>query len=173
MIRFNKQGQCNIPYCRKDKRFSRVYISKIINQIYRVAERLAKLNVTFICQDFLKTIAQAGAGDLLYCDPPYIERHADYYNKWSEQDERSLYEALKDTRAKFILSTWHHNDFRANGYIEKYWGNFNVFTREHFYHVGASESNRHRMVEALITNFSAATENLKKRPGVPVQCELL
>jgi len=53
----------------------------------------------------------------------------------------------------FILSTWHHNDYRENKYIKSIWKEFNILTREHFYHVGASEKNRSPMIEAIITNY--------------------
>lgn len=60
---------------------------------------------------------------------------------------------LSSTSSQFILSTWHHNDFRKNEYIDLFWNQFNVFTREHFYHVGGSEKNRNPMIEAIIANF--------------------
>ncbi len=67
--------------------------------------------------------------------------------------------ALDATPARFILSTWHSNDFRANEFIDRLWADYNILTREHFYHVGAKEENRNRMLEALITNFEIhATE---------------
>ena len=36
------------------------------------------------------------------------------------------------------------------------WKGFQVFTQEHFYHVGAHETNRNSMIEALVTNYAAA-----------------
>ena len=64
-----------------------------------------------------------------------------------------MFEALSRTRAKFILSTWHHNEFRPNEMVEQYWNHFNVTTREHFYHGGGHIENRHAVVEALVFNF--------------------
>ena len=60
---------------------------------------------------------------------------------------------LHKTKAKFILSTWHHNDFRANTSIEKHWSDFHIITKEHFYHAGGKEENRNPVVEALVMNF--------------------
>ena len=37
--------------------------------------------------------------------------------------------------------------------LEKYAQKFIVFTREHFYHVGASEKNRNPMLEAIVLNY--------------------
>jgi DNA adenine methylase len=103
--------------------------------------------------NFLETIERAQAGDLIYCDPPYYGRYTDYFNNWTEENERELYEALRHTPAKFILSTWHHNQYRSNEMIDKFWGNFNIETTEHFYHSGGHIENRHAMTEALVFNF--------------------
>ena len=152
MIRFNRQGMFNVPFCRKPQRFAQAYVTKIVNQVGYIAKLLRTRNFVFACQGFEQTIADCAPGDLLYCDPPYIDRHADYYNGWSPQQERALYNLLAATRSRFILSTWHHNDYRSNEYIEALWQKFTVLTRAHFYHVGAREANRNPMVEALVTN---------------------
>jgi DNA adenine methylase len=89
----------------------------------------------------------------VYCDPPYFGRYVDYYNGWTEEDEENLFILLSKTNAKFILSTWHHNDFRENEMIKKYWNSFNIVTRDHFYHSGGKIENRRTIVEALVCNF--------------------
>ena len=82
----------------------------------------------------------------------------DYYNGWTEEDEGRLFELLSATQARFILSTWHHNDYRRNEMIERYWQRFNVVTRDHFYHAGGRLENRRSVVEALVFNFPANIE---------------
>lgn len=153
MIRFNRKGKFNVPFCKKPQRFAKAYITKIVNQVDYVAKFLKTRNFTFKCQSFEQTIKTATAKDIMYCDPPYIGRHVDYYNGWNEENERLLFEILSDSPSKFILSTWHHNDYRNNEYIKKYWKKFNIMTREHFYHVGGSEKNRNPMIEAIVTNY--------------------
>ena len=74
--------------------------------------------------------------------------------------------------SKFILSTWHHNDYRENEYIGLLWNKFNILTREHFYHVGASENNRNPMIEAIITNLDISNQKYVE-PQKPVQLQLL
>jgi DNA adenine methylase len=83
----------------------------------------------------------------------------DYYSGWSEEDERRLFNLLSATPARFILSTWHHNDFRANAFIDSLWSKFNIITRDHFYHSGGKIENRRSVVEALVFNFPA---NIRK-----------
>ncbi len=166
MIRFNRKGGFNIPFCKKPQRFAQAYITKIVNQVRHVSSLLKVRNFVFKCQSFEKTIADMTAAngaiankecnDIIYCDPPYIDRHVDYYNGWGEAEERKLFNLLSQSGSKFILSTWHHNDFRKNEYIESLWGDFNVLTRDHFYHVGGSEKNRNPVVEAIITNYDTS-----------------
>jgi DNA adenine methylase len=153
MIRFNRKGEFNIPFCRKPQRFALAYITKIVNQVSCVEKLLRTKNFVFKCQDFSQTIKDASARDLIYCDPPYIDRHVDYYNGWDEFQEAKLFEALSDFEGKFILSTWHHNDFRENAYIKTLWNRFSVLTKDHFYYVGGKEKNRNSVVEALVVNF--------------------
>jgi len=165
MIRFNRKGEFNIPFCRKPQRFAQAYITKIVNQVSCVEKLLRTKNFVFKCQDFLQTIKDAGSRDLIYCDPPYIDRHVDYYNGWGESQEVRLFEALSDFEGKFILSTWHHNDFRENAYIKTLWSRFHILTKDHFYHVGGKEENRNSVVEALVMNFQVpAIEIAKQRP---------
>lgn len=153
MMRFNKKGDWNIPFCKKAGRFSPAYITKICNQIENVAQVIRKKEWKFNNVSFLDTIAHAEVNDIIYCDPPYYGRYVDYYNGWTEKDEEELFNALSKTRAKFILSTWHHNDYRPNDMIKCFWRHFNVMTKEHFYHNGGKIENRHSMTEALVFNF--------------------
>ena len=153
MMRFNRKGEWNIPFCKKANRFAPAYITKICNQIKESSSVIQRYDWTFYNQDFIETINMAQEGDIIYCDPPYFGRYVDYYNGWTEEDEERLYNALMNTPAHFILSTWHHNEFRHNEMMDKYWNQFHVETQEHFYHGGGHIENRHAIVEALVFNF--------------------
>lgn len=153
MMRFNRKGQWNIPFCKKPNRFASAYITKICNQVEQVSRIIRRRMWTFDNVSFIDTINKAREGDLIYCDPPYFGRYVDYFNGWTEEDEQMLFNALQNTPAKFILSTWHHNDYRENEMITKYWNAFNIETKDHFYHSGGKIENRHSMVEALVFNF--------------------
>jgi len=165
MIRFSSKGKWNIPFCKKQERFSKSYITKIINQVAKVSQ-LINDNWIFINKDFRNIIQLATEHDFIYCDPPYYGRYVDYYNGWSVEDENDLYELLLNTKAKFILSTWHHNDFRHNEMIDKYWNSFNIITKDHFYHSGGKIENRKSVVEALVFNFET---NICKHNYEPVE----
>ena len=152
-----------MPFGHKPERFSKAYVTKIVNQVAWVAKLASLSDWTFLPQDFRITLSHATEADLIYCDPPYAGRHTDYFSAWNKTDEKSLYHGLKTTKARFILSTWHSNEHRDNPAISTLWSEFNVITREHFYHVGAKESNRKPMLEALVTNFEPAPETQKNR----------
>jgi len=153
LIRFNQKGGFNVPFGHKPMRFSKAYITKIANQIDYVSLISKDLNWSFICQDFHKTLSNLSENDFVYCDPPYLGRHVDYYDSWDESMEKELFSVLNQLPCKFILSTWHSNKYRKNPFIERLWSKFNILTKEHFYHVGANEDNRNSMLEALVMNF--------------------
>jgi DNA adenine methylase len=157
VMRFNKKGMFNVPFGHKPKRFAKAYITKIANQIKYVTQSVSQYDWMFVCLDFRKLIPTATEGDFIYCDPPYIGRHVDYYNSWGEQEEQELYNLLSASTAMFILSTWHSNRYRSNPAIEKYTYRFTILTHEHFYHVGASEENRNPMLEAIVLNYNPLT----------------
>lgn len=163
MIRFNRKGGFNIPFCRKPQRFAQAYVTKITNQVVWVSKIIKAKKFIFKCQDFSKTIQEASPTDIIYCDPPYIGRHVDYYNGWDDSHEQELFNKLSGSECKFILSTWHHNDYRENEYIKNLWSKHSILTREHFYHIGGKEENRNPVIEALVTNFiTASTERSKE-----------
>ena len=154
MMRFGSKGNWNIPFCKKPDRFAQAYVTKITNQVSNVSQIIQEEpNWIFHNKSFADIIPLATEHDIIYCDPPYYGRHVDYYNGWKEQDEALLFELLSQTKAKFILSTWHHSDWRQNEMIEKFWKKFNVVTKDHFYHNGGSIENRKTVVEALVCNF--------------------
>ena len=154
LVRFNSKGEFNTPFGRKPDRFKRAYITKIVNQVKYVEECVRIYDWEFVTQDFRKTIKEANENDVIYCDPPYIGRHTNYFDTWSEKVEHDLYELLLNFKGKFLLSTWYANRYRKNQFIDKLWNNFTIITKDHFYHVGGYESNRNPVIEALVMNFN-------------------
>lgn len=160
MIRFNRKLKFNVPYGHKPERFAQAYITKIVNQIKYLELAFAQNNWEFKCQSFEKTLSEISKNDFIYCDPPYIGRHVDYYDSWDEENELKLHDLLVNSGAKFMLSTWDNNEYRKNEYLETVWNDCYKLNKEHFYHIGAKETNRKPMIEALITNYK--TENKKQ-----------
>lgn len=152
VMRFNRKGAYNVPFGHKPERFAKAYVTKIVNQIDYVAKACEHYDWSFVCSDFRSMLADSNANDFIYSDPPYIGRHVDYFDSWSEQDETDLFDILCSTSASFLLSTWQSTAWRTNTALQKYTERFSILTREHFYHVGASEDNRNAVVEALVSN---------------------
>ena len=92
MIRFNKNGKWNIPFCKKPERFSKSYITKIVHQSENCKSVMTD-RWTFENKDFREIISQATEDDFIYCDPPYAGRYADYYSSWTENLKK--YERFK------------------------------------------------------------------------------
>ncbi|MBQ4404745.1 MAG: Dam family site-specific DNA-(adenine-N6)-methyltransferase [Selenomonadaceae bacterium] len=161
LIRFNREGKFNVPYGHKSQRFSKAYVTKIVNQVRYVEESLLCFDWKFLCQDFRETLAQIDDSKqvFIYCDPPYIGRHVDYYNSWSVEDERTLCDTLKNSGKYFMISTWLQNKFRINSCVEDIWKFCRTEMQEHFYHVGAKEINRNSIVEAVLMNYEPPEEN--------------
>ena len=153
LMRFNSRGGYNVPFCKKTWRFTRPYVTKIVNQVGRAAHVLRGSGWALEADDWRGAVESAGRGDFLYLDPPYNGRSANYYGAWGDDDMRRLADAASSTRSNFAMSIWYRNRHRVNGDIRRYFAGFRVKKRRHFYHLGPRESLRNEMIEALITNY--------------------
>lgn len=155
IMRFNKKGQFNVPFCKKTTRFSKAYITKIVNQVKFIENKLYYSDWQFLCSSFEQVLSYINNNNstFIYCDPPYIGRSVDYFDSWNENNELKLCNLLKKSNSKFMLSTWDHNKYRENIYIENFWNFCNKVTKEHFYHVGGKITNRNTISEALLVNY--------------------
>lgn len=153
MMRFNKKGGFNVPFCKKPNRFAQALVTKITNQVENISQIIENGDYIFKNQDFKSTLEEIKSNDLVYSDPPYIGRHVDYFDSWSEDEEIVLKTGLIESSANFVLSTWLSNKYRVNNYVFDVWQECFVTTKEHFYHVGGKESNRNAVYEALLSNI--------------------
>lgn len=153
MMRFNRKGGFNVPFCKKPNRFAPALVTKITNQVDKISQIIELGDYTFKNQDFTDTLKEVKNDDLIYCDPPYLGRHVDYFDSWSEENEIKLQESLQDSEAIFILSTWLKNKYRTNDYVFSIWKDCFVTVKEHFYHIGGKEENRNAVYEALLSNI--------------------
>lgn len=149
MIRFNRSGQFNVPFCQKPDRFSRAYITKICNQVSKIADIMKDKDWTFTCTPWQETFTNATENDYIYLDPPYIGRDTSYVGEWPEDEAIALSDYAHKTPANVCLSMWKENEFRRNDHLFDYWSDFLWHEQDHFYHIGAKESNRHPMIEVL------------------------
>jgi DNA adenine methylase len=158
VMRFNKKGGFNVPFCKKPNRFSSSYITKICNQVKRVRQVVRGREWEFRTCTWQTILREAADNDFVYCDPPYIGRHTDYYNSWSDEDATLLARAVKGLPCGFAVSMWQENKYRANPHLAADWADCVVKSYAHFYHVGSLESLRNKMTEALIVRPGFAAQ---------------
>ncbi len=149
LVRFNKKGKFNVPFCKKPDRFRPAYVTKIVNQVKWVREVMEERDWQWVHGDWTAALGEAKATDYVYMDPPYIGRHADYYSSWSEADANALAKRAQALPCGLALSMWLSNKYRRNTHIDEHWAWANLYTTEHFYHLGAQESLRNSIIEGL------------------------
>lgn len=150
LVRFNRKGRFNTPFCRKPERFRPAYITKICNQIQRAADCMAGKDWKFVCADWSEILDEAREGDFVYCDPPYAGRSTDYFNTWTDEDAEQLEDGLKALPCSFLYSMWSENKYRKNDRLHEAFKDYEIMTFSHFYHLGSTESLRNSMTEALV-----------------------
>ena len=158
IVRFNRRGEFNVPFVKKDDRFRRAHITKIANQVAEAGRLMRDRDWVFEVADWRDTLGRVEAGDFVYADPPYIGRHTDYYNGWTEEEAASMLQRLRSLPSGFALSTWKQNRYRRNSRLDCSMPDITIRTTSHFYHVGPTEELRNEIEEALlIKNEYAAT----------------
>lgn len=156
MMRFNKKGGFNVPFCRKPERFRPALVTKIVNQVEWARRAMEGKDWNFVTQDWRVTVADAKPGDMIYCDPPYVGRHTEYYNGFDDHESDDLAQALIETKASFAMSNWLENKYRRNDYVDRWFSGHEQRTMSHFYHVGPKEALRNEMTEVVILSACAA-----------------
>jgi len=151
VMRFNKKGKFNVPYGKNPNKLSESNRESIYTRL-RQAQEITK-NWHFYSEDYKSIITGAGVDDLIYLDPPYIDRVSNYYNSWTEENEKELHELLSTTKARVAVSTWYEANGEKNNYVESLWGNYKLHKKDHRYSVGQTKVNRYPVVEVLLTNF--------------------
>lgn len=152
MMRFNKKGGFNVPFCKKPNRFAPALITKISNQVLWLEKLIHNNDWMFVVEDYKRLMSyyKKNKDVVYYLDPPYILRSADYFNSWHSEDESNLHDLVNTQEGQFIMSTWFGNKYRHNPYIEDFWSKFEILQKEHTYHLGPKIKNRNDMTEALI-----------------------
>lgn len=152
LMRFNRQHRYNVPYGHNDNRFSKAYVTKIVNQVEQVQAKIAENDWEFLTMDYGDAIDAAPSKSLIYCDPPYIGLTSTYFDTWDEEKEKGLHDSLMESGCRFKVSSWSHNDYRSNELIGSLWSDCHVSYADHAYIVNG----KHRpVVEVLLTNYEA------------------
>lgn len=152
LMRFNRNGKFNVPYCKKDDKLSSDYIDKIIDQVKKVKELLDRHpDWQFICSDWKDIVKDAKEEDIIYCDPPYLGLFSTYYTEYDINNENELQDFLNNIcNSKWIYSSWKENKDKINEFILDLIGKYDSIDIEHRYQIGSKNEYRNKVVEILI-----------------------
>lgn len=152
LMRFNRNGKFNVPYCKKDDKLSSDYIDKIIDQVKKVKELLDRHpDWQFICSDWKDIVKDAKEEDIIYCDPPYLGLFSTYYTEYDINNEKELQDFLNNIcNSKWIYSSWKENKDKTNEFILDLIGKYDSIDIEHRYQIGSKSEYRNKVVEILI-----------------------
>jgi len=115
LYRVNQSGKFNVPYGAPKSS------SELDESNLRSCSKLLKGDVTLTQQDFSKAFDDAGDGDLVYLDPPYVTTHNQNgfldYNKrifsWNDQVRLAKHaRQAVENGAWVIVSNANHHDVR-------------------------------------------------------------
>lgn len=155
-IRFNKQGNYNIPVGKRD------FNSKIKSNLIIFLKNIKDSNSEFINVNFKCLTANDFKGSFVYADPPYLITNASYNEQggWAEDCEYKLYElldSLNRNNINFALSNVIENKGTKNTILES-WITNNDY-KIHYLDMSYNNSNyqikdrSNKTVEVLITNY--------------------
>lgn len=156
-IRFNKQGEYNMPFGRNRSWFNPTLEQNFI----KFVDRLEEIHIKFTNKDFRDyNTYQFNTDDFIYCDPPYLVTTAAYNENggWAEKDELDLLSFLDDLHSKnikFALSNVLESKGKCNDILKEWSEKYNI----HFLDKNYSNSNYQRKetdkkdIEVLITNY--------------------
>jgi len=154
VVRFNRKGEFNTPFCHKPDRFANpAFLTKVMNQIKGFQLRAMDRDWFFTTGNYESCFQNLSSRDFVYCDPPYIGRHTNYYDQWGETEETKLCELLTATQASWMLSTWISCGDRTNPFYEKLWARFHVVRVEHKWKVSGLAKGRGSVTEVLVMSY--------------------
>ena len=157
-IRFNSNGEFNMPFGMNRSSFNPTLRSKFIEFV----DCLKSKDISFVARDFrdLKP-DKLGSNDFVYADPPYRISCAPYNEGggWTENDDIDLFnllDSLNSNGVKFALSNVVKNNGMVNELLLEWSSKYTV----HMIDISYGNSSYHRKrkteqdtSEVLVTNY--------------------
>ncbi len=153
LIRFNKSGGYNAPYCKNDKKISDTLIERILIDFADLSDKINTRDWTFEVKDFMSALSQyeARTDVFSFMDPPYLGRNATYFKGWSSLNEKTLSQKCMKLNHNLLLTTWYNDKKRLNPYINKYWSELDLLKVPHRYIIAGSDKSV-AIHEAFLSN---------------------
>ena len=157
-IRFNKQGEYNMPFGRDRSSFN----PSLEKTFVKFIDKLNSIHITFTNKDFRQiNLEKLNTDDFIYCDPPYLVTCASYNEQdgWNETCEKDLLKMLDNANEKgirFALSNVFENKGKTNEILKEWANKYNVIYLNHTYgncNYHAKDKSKNSTVEVLITNY--------------------
>lgn len=152
-IRFNKNGEYNMPFGKDKSSFNPTLRKRFIDFYAAIHNKnISFLNISFknFCFDELSK------NNLVYCDSPYFNSVAIYNENggWTEEDEEDLLNmltVLDYNGVKFALS----NNLKYNNPIlDKWKDGYNIhYLNSNYSNCNYQKIDRSKDIEVLITNY--------------------
>lgn len=159
-IRFNKNGEFNLPVGKRD------FNAKMRKKLIEFIDRIHENNYEFIAKDFSNIrVEEIENLSFVYADPPYLITTASYNEQggWNEEHEKNLLKFLDGLDSKgirFALSNVMESKGRKNEILY----NWTILNKDkyivHYLNNDYSNSNyqtknrdKNSTVEVLITNY--------------------
>lgn len=80
LCRYNRSGKFNVPF----GRYKRPYFPETELRLFQIKAK--RCDVQFIAQPYTRTMEMADAGDVVYCDPPYVPLNESGFDSYTPGD---------------------------------------------------------------------------------------
>lgn len=157
-IRFNKNGQYNMPFGRNRSSFN----SNLEKNFIKFVNRLNDIDIMFLNYNFNElNIDELNESDFVYCDPPYLVTCASYNEQdgWNETKEKELLELLDKLNEKgirFALSNVLEHKGKSNDILKEWSKKYTVHHLNKDYSncsYHTKDKSKTSTDEILITNY--------------------
>ena len=157
-IRFNKNGEYNMPFGRNRSYFNPTLKSRFVKFI----DRLNNINIEFLNKDFrYLEPKELNDKDFVYFDPPYLVTCATYNEKdgWNQQNDidlMDLCDKLNENNIKFAMSNVLENKGKINELLKEWSNKYNVYHLDKTYgncNYHTKDKSKNSTDEVLITNY--------------------
>lgn len=151
MLRFNKEGQYNIPVGNVD------FNSNVASALLAYGERTKNIKIESSSEDFEKFMRSIiyTKHDLVYVDPPYLITSSEYNKVWNEGSESRLYsmmDELNEAGTKFAVSNVLLYGSEKNLFLEKWMKKYKVNIINSNY-INYFDNKKKAIEEVLVRNY--------------------
>lgn len=148
VMRFNKKGEWNVPFCKLNNRLTDGVIEDLANTVDELSGLFKSKTFIFYNKSYEDVIRLSPDNAIFYCDPPYYGLDVKYFTGWEKKNEVELFELIKEKT--FIYSTWLNNGYKDNPMIDELWKDFNIYEKEHKYMLAENAGDRKKVIEGII-----------------------